>query len=551
MIPVSWIHRLGQLSRGRTARAFVRAAGDPEAAQRSRLQHILRANARTTFGREHGFDTLRGPADYAARVPLTTPQEHQRWVDRVMHGEAHALTHERPVYYVQTTGSTGVPKHVPITPSYRVEFQRALHASLWHYHRRFPDAYRRQVLYFVGSAKEGTAPDGCPIGTMSGYTFSSLPSWVQALYAWPAALFRLRDQPTRTWLALQLAVQAGPSLCGTIFPLSLVLLFRALERHADELAYHGERGTLPEHLVLTDEERRFFGSLVQARPDRAAGLRRGAGGSLVSHTFPELRLVACWTGATAGLYVPELRAWLGEEIALRDAVYSAAEGWMNVPMGEEAPGGPVCVTGHYLEFIPEAAYEAGETSTVGVHALQDGARYLVVLTTSGGAYRYVLGDVVEVCGRFERTPCIRFVRKIGAHCNLAGEKLDEAHVNEAVGAALAAMGPRVTWFCLVPYPGDVPGYALHVEPTSAPGDEAAWRADLAHRVDEGLGAAARDYRSARAGGSLGPVRVRLVAPGSTERLRARLTSEGVAVAQQKARHLLDREDALPRELREG
>lgn len=550
MIPVRVLHWLGQRSRTANAKEFLRAVSDPGAAQRARLLSIVQRNANTSYGKAHGFSSIDSPEAYAAQVPIVTPLQHQEQVNRMLAGETNVLTAEAPVYYVQTTGSTGVPKHVPVTPSYRVEFQKALHASLWHLYRRHPEACRGRVLYFVGSARDGVAADGCPIGTMSGYNFTAMPKVVRAMYAWPPELFGLRDLKTRNFLALQLALQSAPTLCATIFPLGLVLLFRELERRADELAHHLERGTLPDDLALSSEERALFSSLMQKRPDRAAGLRAGMKGDLVPNAFPELRAAVCWTSATAQLYVPELQRWLGERAIVRDAVYSAAEGWMNVPMGGPESGGPVCVTGHYLEFIPEAEMEAEQPAALGAHQLEVGQRYGVVLTTSGGSYRYALGDVVEVYDTFQATPCIRFVRKAGAHCSLVGEKLDEAHVNLAVSGALAKLDSQSLWFCLAPRSGGaVPGYALHIE--AAPQDAAGFRAALGREVDEGLQRAARDYAGHRADTSLDRVQVVLVEPGTFESWRAAQAATGAAVAQQKACHLVPSVDLLPEPMRKG
>ncbi|MBL4849499.1 MAG: GH3 auxin-responsive promoter family protein [Planctomycetes bacterium] len=548
MIPVRVLHWLGQRSRTANAKEFLRAVGDPGAAQRARLRLILRRNAGTSYGQTQGFGSITTPEEYAQRVPIVTPLEHQAQVNRMLAGEANVLTAEAPVYYVQTTGSTGDPKHVPVTPSYRVEFQKALHASLWHLYRAHPEACRGRVLYFVGSANAGVAADGCPIGTMSGYNFTAMPSVVRAMYAWPQVLFGLRDLRTRNFLALQLALQAAPTLCATIFPLGLVLLFRELERRADELAHHLERGTLPDDLVLSNEERALFRSLVKKRPDRAAGLRAGIKGDLVPNAFPELAAAVCWTSATAKLYVPELQRWLGGRAIVRDAVYSAAEGWMNVPLGGAEPGGPVCVTGHYLEFIPEAELESASPTTLGAHQVEVGQRYGVLLTTSGGSYRYSLGDVIEVYDTFHATPCIRFVRKAGAHCSLVGEKLDEAHVNLAVAGALEDLSCESLWFCLAPRTGgEVPGYTLHIE--AAPKDAASFAADLAQRVDRGLRGAARDYAAHREDASLAPVEVAIVEPGTFEAWRAAQAAEGAAVAQQKACHLVSDTDKLPAPMR--
>jgi hypothetical protein len=327
---------------------------------------------------------------------------------------------------------------------------------------------------------------------------------------------------------------------------------RELEARADELAHTLERGRLPESLRLTPDERARFQAGLAPNPTLARRLREAArapDGERIARALPSLRLVYCWTTSTAALYLPELRRRLGPGVAVRDAIYSACEGWCSIPMGEVEPGGAVAVGSHVLEFILEEDYLAGRYEAARpVWDLADGRRYAIVLTTGAGVYRYLLHDIVEVCGFYEKTPRIRFVRKAGAASNLAGEKLDESHATRAVGAALAAAGLEATWFALVarpPLDGGRPGYALHLElPAGASADEA-----LVSAIDRALGAEAYDYGRLRAGGQLAPIALVRVPPGSYDRVRQEKVAAGAAEAQLKVANLIPDPTSLPAPLR--
>lgn len=518
------------------AHRFARAADDPGAAQAARLTDILGRNADTVYGEIHDFAGIRTPEDYRQRVPIMTPEALQRWVGRTMEGERGLITAEPPVYYACTTGSTGERKHIPITETATAEYQQSVMASLWHLNARFPRAFTGRGLYVVGELQDHLAPDGVPVGSMSGYTFSTLPRAVRSLYAWPGELFDISHQRTWRYLALHLAIVGDPTFAACVFPVSLVLLFRELEQRADELAFHLERGTLPDDLKLQPAQRSFFEALVSPRPDLARRLRMP--GPVATRAFPRLRLAWCWTGATAAAYVPELERRLGPEVAVRDAVYSASEGWINVPMGDDEPGGPLAVTGHYLEFLPEG--ETDGRRAVGAAELEDGARYKVLLTTSAGLYRYDLGDIIEVDGLWRSTPIVRFVRKEGAAVSLVGELLEESHVNAAVAHACDALGISLTWFCMVPTPGADAAYTLVAEPTSDVDPLALGRA-----VDAGLCRAAFAYRYHRLDGSLGPVGARVLPAGSYQVWRDAVANMGTPVAQLKAAHLVPEVARIP------
>ena len=312
-------------------------------------------NAATEIGRRYGFADITSPAEYARRVPLSTAADVEPAVARLMRGERNILTAEAPLFYGRTTGSGGAHKHVPITPSYRRELQRTVHASFWHLFWQVPRAFVSRLLYFVGPRRVAVAEDGNDIGSMSGYNFSALPPLIRGLYAWPVELFDVADLRVRSYLALHQAVHGDISLITGVFPLPIVTMLRDLEERAGDLARDVRDGTLRGAGPLAPADQ----AILRARhapsrpPSRPRGPRarrgEGAGG------LPASGARHCWISATAGLYLPELTRRLGPEVAVRDAIYAATEASCNVPLGDPEPGGPVAVSFEYhRELIPEA-----------------------------------------------------------------------------------------------------------------------------------------------------------------------------------------------------
>lgn len=549
--PPPWVlHRLGQLQRRAAARSFARSAAAPAEAQRDYLLALLAANADSEYGRKYGFADIRTPEEFAARVPLVTYDDLEPYVERLMAGERGLLTTEAPIFYALSTGTTGGIKQIPVTPAYRREFQRTVQVAFWHVYNKFPQAFTGRFLYSVSPRRRMVAGDGLDIGSMSGFNFTEQPPLVRKLYAWPAELFEVADLPTRAYLALYLALVGDVSLITGVFPLPIVTMLRSLETLAEPLAADLASGRLDGAKALSEAQRAFFERHASPRPDLAARVRQLPATPVearVALVFPKLRLVYCWTTSTAGLYLPELERRLGPGVAVRDAIFAASEAWCNVPMGEETPGGPAAVDSVYLEFIEEQAYQAGSRETMPVTALVQGERYFVVTTNATGFYRYLLGDVVEVRGQYGATPNIHFVRKAGAWSNLAGEALDESHVNAAVGQALQARGLEATWFALVG-DGHRPGYTLHLEPAPQAADlpDDALQA-LAADVDERLRRGVFFYNDVRAKALLEPVAIARVPQGRTNAWRDRRVAEGAGEAQLKTQHLFNEPQALPAE----
>ncbi len=129
------------------------------------------------------------------------------------------------------------------------------------------------------------------------------------------------------------------------------------------------------------------------------------------------------------------------------------------------------------------------------HKVEVGGRYVVVVTTSGGLYRYRLGDLVEVTGHLGALPVLRFLGRADRVSDLVGEKLSEAFVATALTAA-GASGFTV----LAPHGSR--GYVL-VTDSPAPG--------LAERVEAAL-CANFHYAYARRLGQLDPVQPLVAGP---------------------------------------
>ena len=82
--------------------------------------------------------------------------------------------------------------------------------------------------------------------------------------------------------------------------------------------------------------------------------------------------------------------------------------------------------------------------------------------TDYGIYRYQMGDVVEVTGRFEACPLLRFLGKEDLVSDRYGEKLNERHAREALRGALARHAPEAL-FAMLAFEEESRGYTLFIE----------------------------------------------------------------------------------------
>jgi hypothetical protein len=130
-----------------------------------------------------------------------------------------------------------------------------------------------------------------------------------------------------------------------------------------------------------------------------------------------------------------------------DLPLSASEGLFAIPYRANEPGGIVAVTTHFLEFVPD---DTPGLPALTADRLDIGATYRIVVTNSGGLYRYDMEDLVRVRAFYRRTPVIEFIAKADRRVSVANERLTELDVTVAMESASRATGHWFHHFLFVP-----------------------------------------------------------------------------------------------------
>ena len=89
---------------------------EPEALQEKVLQHLLHAAANTEYGKQHDFATTRNYDDFVRNVPVNTYEELKADIDRMRHGEADVLWRGKVKWYAKSSGTTNdKSKFIPVS----------------------------------------------------------------------------------------------------------------------------------------------------------------------------------------------------------------------------------------------------------------------------------------------------------------------------------------------------------------------------------------------------------------------------------------------------
>ncbi|HEY9841703.1 MAG TPA: GH3 auxin-responsive promoter family protein, partial [Candidatus Obscuribacterales bacterium] len=240
-----------------------------------------------------------------------------------------------------------------------------------------------------------------------------------------------------------------------------------------------------------------------------------------------LELLVCWKSSHAGSLIPQLQQLTKNKIPIRDAIYSATEGWCNVPLSDTELGGPLALQAHFYEFVPEQA--EGHEPLLLAHQLEAGQRYRILYTTSSGIYRYDIGDILEVTGFHKRNPIVHFVRKAGQTCNLVGELMTDFHITESVQRAAKEQDLAISFYIACPDTTSFPpGYRLLAE--LPPGTDVQ---KLAASIDKHIQTLNCDYKASRGDDQLAPLQLEPLPAGSEAHFREARIKAGADEAQLK------------------
>jgi hypothetical protein len=532
------MQRLGVLLLTATAphalRRFRRACRHPSDAQRERLRAIVTANRATAFGRRHHFEQVTSFADYQSQVPVSTYDDLEPYIAAAMAGRPDQLTRQRPLLFTMTSGTTGARKYIPMTAAERTA--RRKRSRLWvsAFFRDHPAAANGRILSMVSPEVESHAPNGTPCGAESGHFYRTMPAAIRSMYSTPYDVFTLTDYEAKYYALLRIAAGHDITALVTPNPSTIVLLAERLASHTEAIIRDVHDGTLRADVAVPAALR----ASLRLRPDRdrAQRLERAvaasdAGVLRPSLVWPHLAALGCWKAGSVAPYLSRFEHYFTPGVTVRDLGYLATETAASVPLTDDGAGGVTAIDTDVLEFYPAALdHPPAGPSLLTIDQLDVGGTYKVVVTTAAGLYRYDMNDIVEVVGRCEQTPIIRFVQKGDGVVSLTGEKLAETQVVAAVEDAFRPAADPASFIAAVAeMVEDIPHLVVLVEADLEDSEGEA----LIDRLDRALRRRNIEYEAKRASGRYNPPVLRLVRQGELDHYRRRMVEAGRADGQFK------------------
>jgi GH3 auxin-responsive promoter. len=383
------------------------AAQNPAAAQERQLLRLVNKASDTRFGRDHGFAGIRSIADFQARVPLRTYNQHWEdyWKEPFPHLQDCTWPGTLPYFAVSSGTSSGQVKYIPCSADMvRSNRRAALELLVFHMMNRPQSRLFDGKSFLLGGSTDlkELAP-GIRAGDISGIAAAEKPRWTRRFYFPPRELTFITDWEEKIERLAPLALQEDIHLISGA-PGWLAILFEKL-----------------------------------------ASLRPETLGRIVD-VFPNLDMMT-HGGVSFAPYRRRFERLLeGSKADLRE-VYPASEGFVAIADRGPQQGLRMLVdNGLFYEFVPTSELGTAKPTRHWIGNVEPGVDYAIVLTTCAGLWSYVIGDVVRFVDR--RPPRILITGRTSYMLSSFGEHLTGDLVEKCVLAASETIGATMGEFAV-------------------------------------------------------------------------------------------------------
>ena len=325
----------------------------PVAVQRDVLQQLVTAAQYTEFGKKYNFNKLFTLKQFKASVPIHEYDDIKGYIQRMMNGEQNVLWNTPVDWFAKSSGTTSdKSKFIPISEeSLKDNHFQASKDVLTNYYKNFPssDLLTGKSLVVGGSHQIGKLNGDIQFGDLSAVLMQNSPFWGQWLRTPELSIALLDEWENKIEkLALITAEENVTSLAG-VPTWTLLLLKRILEIK--------QKATIKE-------------------------------------VWPNLELYING-GVSFVPYREQFEKIIGGPINYLE-IYNASEGFI---AGQEKPGddGMMLFTEHgiFYEFMAVEEYGKPIPKTIGLNQVILYKNYALVISTTGGLWRYLIGDTVQ------------------------------------------------------------------------------------------------------------------------------------------------------------
>ncbi|RYF91470.1 MAG: GH3 auxin-responsive promoter family protein, partial [Chitinophagaceae bacterium] len=378
----------------------------PVSAQREVLQDLVTAAQYTAFGKKYNFTKLFTLKDFKQSVPIHEYDDLRPYIVRMMDGEQNVLWNTPVNWFAKSSGTTSdKSKFIPISEeSLQNNHYQANKDVLSNYYKNFPgsDLLTGKGLVVGGSHQINKVNEEIQYGDLSAVLMQNTPFWGQWLRTPELSIALMDEWETKIEQLAQVTANENVTSLAGVPTWTLILLKRILE-------------------------------IKNAQT--------------IKEVWPNLELYING-GVSFVPYRQQFEKIIGEPINYLE-VYNASEGFF---AAQEKPDddGMTLFTEHaiFYEFMPVEEYGKPSPNTVGLNEVELNKNYAIIISTTGGLWRYLVGDTI----RFTHLNPYRIVvsGRLKHYMNAFGEEVIVDNSDKAIAQAAQKTNAVVSDYTAAP-----------------------------------------------------------------------------------------------------
>ena len=389
-----------------------------EQLQRDVLKNLIKRGSDTEYGRNHAFSTAKGYEDFSHNVPVNTYEELKGDIDRMRHGERDILWPGKVKWYAKSSGTTNdKSKFIPVSEDglHNIHYNGGTDAVAF-YLRNYPKSrlFDGRALILGGSHSPNYNIHGSLVGDLSAILIENINPL--------ANLVRVPKKQTA--------------------------LLSDFEVKRDRIAHE----TLKKNVTNLSGVPSWMLSVLS----RVMEL---SGKSHLEEVWPNIE-VFFHGGVAFTPYRKQYEQLITKPDMHYMETYNASEGFFGL-QDDPADKSMLLMLDYdvFYEFIPMDEFGSEKPTVVPLWGVETGRNYAMLISTSCGLWRYVIGDTVK----FTSTNPYKFVitGRTKHFINAFGEELIVDNAEKGLAYACRMTGAQVLKYTAAPVFMDSKGKCRH------------------------------------------------------------------------------------------
>lgn len=372
------------------------------------FDHLLSAGKETSFGRCHKLESVTTYSDFQKSVPLQDYDSLKPWIEKLMEGNQLLLWPDETNWFAKSSGTTGDrSKYIPVTKESLYECHyKGGKDLLALYYSNFPNRklYNGKHLIVGGSAQVLPLQSNGYTGDLSAIIVKNLPWWAERRRTPSREIALMSDWEPKIQRMAESTIKDDVYIIAGVPSWTLVLANRVLE--------------------LT-------------------------GAKHLREVWPNLELFL-HGGVSFEPYREAFRKLIPFDDMHYVETYNASEGFFGIQDNPEITDMLLMLDyGIFYEFIPMDEFDGlNSKKVIDISQVKAGVNYALVISTSGGLWRYIVGDTVQ----FSSTLPFRFriTGRTKSFINVFGEEVIVDNTDRAVAAACAHTDAQIRDYTVCP-----------------------------------------------------------------------------------------------------